>query len=156
EPLTNPPPVTRSSSVSPVTTRAALSVSPESGTRLVGRPLALADFGPAPTPLSVISSTLVFHSPPASHRPFQREVTAPQAWQTKDDRALAISGLPLLSGGAAFGEAAQGAPVAGGHRSRTLLDQPRQLGAGRNLPAIIHDQMPIHHGQPFRAVIVAD
>src|SRR5690606_25113983 len=93
EPLTKPPPVTRSSSASPVTTRAALSVSPDSGTRLVGRPLALADFGPAPTPLSVISSTMVFHSPQASHRPCQREVTAPQAWQTKEDRDLAKTGL---------------------------------------------------------------
>src|SRR5690606_23642888 len=89
DPLTNPPPVTRSSSANPVTTRAALSVSPDRGTRLVGLPPALADFGPAPTPLSVISSTMVFHSPQASQRPCHRVVTAPQAWQTKDDRDLA-------------------------------------------------------------------
>src|SRR5690349_15141492 len=95
EPLTKPPPVTLSSSAMPVTTRAALSVSPDRGTRLVGRPPDFADFGPAPTPLSVISSTMVFHSPHASHRPCQRVVTAPQDWQRKDDRVLATPGARL-------------------------------------------------------------
>src|SRR6218665_1938353 len=90
DPFTTPPPVTRPTSAMPVTTRAAFSVSPDSGTRFVGRPPALADFGPAPTPESAISSTMVFHSPQASHRPCQRVVTAPQAWQTNEDRDLAI------------------------------------------------------------------
>src|SRR5690348_3880726 len=110
EPLTKPPPVTRSSSESPVTTRAALSVSPDRGTRLVGRPLALADFGPAPTPLSAISSTIVFHSPQASQRPCHCMVTAPHAWQTKVDLDLAKSVFPLLAGGRPGCEAPERVP----------------------------------------------
>jgi hypothetical protein len=31
-----------------------------------------------------------FHSPQAAHLPDQREVTAPQAWQTKAREALAM------------------------------------------------------------------
>src|SRR5690606_17153902 len=89
EPRTNPPPVTRSNSARPVTTRAALSVSPASGTRLAGRPLERAAFGPAPTPESTTSSTIEFHSPQASHRPCQRLDTAPQAWHKKEVFVLA-------------------------------------------------------------------
>jgi hypothetical protein len=33
---------------------------------------------------------MVFHSPQASHFPCQREWIAPQDWQTKDARALAM------------------------------------------------------------------
>ena len=33
------------------------------------------------------SSTSVFHSPHDAHLPAQRGATAPQFWQTKDDRA---------------------------------------------------------------------
>src|SRR5687768_14307518 len=109
----------------PLTTRAALSVSPESGTRLAGRPLALADFGPAPTPESVISSTMVFHSPQASHRPCQRVVTAPQAWQTKLDRGLAKSVFPVLAGRGFGGQALEGVPVAGSRGAAALFDESR-------------------------------
>jgi hypothetical protein len=34
-----------------------------------------------------------FHSPQAPHLPDQREVTAPQAWQTKAREALAMRDL---------------------------------------------------------------
>jgi len=33
---------------------------------------------------------MLFHSPQAAHFPAQREVTAPQAWQTKALDALAM------------------------------------------------------------------
>jgi hypothetical protein len=36
------------------------------------------------------SSMMLFHSPQAAHFPAQREVTAPQAWQTKALDALAM------------------------------------------------------------------
>jgi hypothetical protein len=36
------------------------------------------------------SSMMLFHSPQAAHFPDQREVTAPQAWQTKAFDALAM------------------------------------------------------------------
>src|SRR5690606_11057599 len=90
EPMTKPPPVTRSSAARPVSTRAALSVSPESGTSSAGRPPATAGFGPAPTPESTISSTMVFQSPQLSQRPTLRAVTAPQDWQTKEDFVRAM------------------------------------------------------------------
>src|SRR4051812_4255047 len=83
DPMTKPPPVTRSSSRRPVAMRAADSVSPLSGTRAIGRPEAVADLGPAPTPESTISSTIEFHSPQPSQRPCQRTCVVPQDWQTK-------------------------------------------------------------------------
>ena len=49
--------------------------------------------GPAASP---ISCTMLFHSWQESQRPCQRLVIAPQFWQTKIDRALAI--LFLKSG----------------------------------------------------------
>jgi hypothetical protein len=63
-------------------TRAAVSVSPESGTSAIGRPLAIAALGPAPMPESTCSSTIEFHSPQPSHRPCQRTCVVPQDWQT--------------------------------------------------------------------------
>jgi hypothetical protein len=36
---------------------------------------------------------MLFHSPQAAHLPDQREVTAPQAWQTK-----ALEALPMMGG----------------------------------------------------------
>jgi hypothetical protein len=35
---------------------------------------------------------MLFHSPHAAHFPDQREVTAPQAWQTKAFEAFAMMG----------------------------------------------------------------
>jgi hypothetical protein len=40
---------------------------------------------------------MLFHSPQAAHFPDQREVTAPQAWQTKALEALAM--IPTVSPG---------------------------------------------------------
>jgi hypothetical protein len=36
---------------------------------------------------------MVFHPPQASQRPCQRWLTAPQFWQTKEARGLAIAGF---------------------------------------------------------------
>jgi hypothetical protein len=42
-----------------------------------------------------VSSTMLFHSPHDAHFPDQREVTAPQAWQTKALEALAMDYPPI-------------------------------------------------------------
>src|SRR6266487_1278596 len=82
EPLTKPPPVTRSNSATPDASLGASCAVPVSGSSANGRPfrdgrMAGASVAPA------VSSTMVFHSPQASHLPCQRPVTAPQFWQTK-------------------------------------------------------------------------
>src|SRR5262249_77243 len=85
------PPVTRSNSAIPVSTRGACGVSPESGESSKTRPLrTVRAAGPAATPAVPISSARVFHSPQASPRPCQREERAPPFWQTNWAQARAM------------------------------------------------------------------
>ncbi len=103
EPRTKPPPVTRSSSLTPDTRRGASWLSPASGSSWNTRPLRGGRPGPAaPTPESVFSSTMVFHSPQDSHLPCHRDDAAPQFWQTKVALRLAMAAAIL----ARLGEAA--------------------------------------------------
>ncbi len=83
EPGTMPPPVTRSSSASPVGMRATCRRSGASVCNSTTRPLELR-IRPEPGVAAgaSASSTIVFHSPQATHLPAQREATAPQLWQT--------------------------------------------------------------------------
>jgi hypothetical protein len=66
----------------PVWMRAALAVSPLSGTSSAATRPARGCFGAPPRPASATSSTIEFQSPHASHRPAQRADTAPQLWHT--------------------------------------------------------------------------
>jgi hypothetical protein len=43
--------------------------------------------------VAVASSAIEFHAPQESHRPCQRECTAPQIWQMKDAVRFAMGGL---------------------------------------------------------------
>ena len=77
-----PPPVTRSSSASPVGMRAILSVAFVSVSSSTTRPF---DDRVSPEPggaATSASSISVFHSPQATHLPAQRGDTAPQFWHT--------------------------------------------------------------------------
>src|SRR5581483_5054247 len=91
EPRTKPPPVTRSSSAMPEGVRGASWVSPVRLSSANARPLRFGRrlLGTAAVP-AAFSSTSVFHSPQASHLPCQRLYAAPQFWQTKEARALAM------------------------------------------------------------------
>src|SRR5215207_3095707 len=91
EPRTNPPPVTRSSSIMPEDRRGASWVLPVSDSSLNVRPLRLEriDTGIEVAPV-VSSSVSVFHSPQDSHLPCQRLYAAPQFWQTKERVDLAM------------------------------------------------------------------
>ena len=69
----------------PVEKRGGASVEPFSVSSLTLRPL---DFCVMPEPgggPASVSSTIVFHSPHATHLPAQRDDVAPQDWQTWDD-----------------------------------------------------------------------
>src|SRR5512147_1395145 len=100
EPGTSPPPSTRSNSAMPVGSRGASRVSVPRPSKEAALPLpplmATSAGGPAG---AAASSMMLFHSPQAAHFPDQREVTAPQAWQTKALEALAM--LVLLAAGIA-------------------------------------------------------
>ena len=89
EPWTKPPPVTRSNSAMPVTMRGAAWPSPDSPSSAKARPrwALIAVGGPAS------SSTMLFHSWQELQRPCHRLVTAPQFWQTKVERDLAMAVL---------------------------------------------------------------
>ena len=70
------------------------------------------------------SSMMLFHSPQAAHLPDQREVTAPQAWQTKALEALAMmvslaADIAPRGAGAEIGEdlVVDGAGVGGERRA---------------------------------------
>src|SRR5207244_12563705 len=94
EPRTNPPPVTRSSSVIPEDRRGASWLLPVSDSSLNVRPLRLerTETGIVVAPV-VSSSASVFHSPQESHLPCQRLYAAPQFWQTKERVDLAMKGV---------------------------------------------------------------
>src|SRR3954447_24461814 len=91
EPRTNPPPVTRSSSVMPEGRRGASWLLPVSVSSLNSRPFRLEriETGIVVAPV-VSSSASVFHSPQDSHFPCQRLYAAPQFWQTKERLDLAM------------------------------------------------------------------
>src|ERR1700712_2573710 len=91
EPLTKPPPVTRSSSAMPEDRRGASWLLPVRLSSANSRPLRLEriETGIVVAPVTS-SSTSVFHSPHDSHLPCQRLKAAPQFWQTKDRVFLAI------------------------------------------------------------------
>ena len=97
EPRTKPPPVARSSSAMPVSMRGASSISPESDVSATARPFFGVLPGPPPMPPAGSSSTMVFHSPQASHLPAQRLWTVPQFWQTNWVRDLAMPAGLLLA-----------------------------------------------------------
>src|ERR1700686_1764317 len=90
EPLTKPPPVTRSSSAMPEGRRGASWLLPVNVSSANSRPLRLEriETGIAVAPVS--SSASVFHSPQDSHLPCQRLYAAPQFWQTKERALLAM------------------------------------------------------------------
>src|ERR1700694_1187962 len=98
DPLTKPPPVTRSSSAIPDERRGASWLLPVSDSSLNSRPLRLEriETGIVVAP-DVSSSTRVFHSPQDSHLPCQRLYAAPQFWQTKERADLAIESLVTLN-----------------------------------------------------------
>src|SRR3982075_3499516 len=91
EPLTKPPPVTRSSSAIPEGRRGASGLLPVNDSSANSRPLRLEriETGNVVAPV-VSSSTSVFHSPQDSHLPCQRLYAAPQFWQTKERAFLAM------------------------------------------------------------------
>src|SRR6185437_401137 len=91
EPLTKPPPVTRSSSAMPEARRGASWLLPVRLSSAKVRPLRLerTEAGMVVAPVTS-SSASVFHSPQASHLPCQRLYAAPQFWQTKESVDLAI------------------------------------------------------------------
>src|SRR6201997_1397364 len=93
EPLTKPPPVTRSSSAIPEGRRGASTLFPVRLSSVNSRPLRLLriETGIEVAPV-VSSSASVFHSPQDSHLPCQRLYAAPQFWQTKERVDLAIEG----------------------------------------------------------------
>src|SRR6202171_3234005 len=98
EPLTKPPPVTRSSSAIPEGRRGASKLLPVKVSSANSRPLRLerTETGIVVAP-DVSSSASVFHSPQDSHLPCQRLCAAPQFWQTKERVDLAIESLVTLS-----------------------------------------------------------
>src|SRR5438445_13525844 len=85
EPLTKPPPVTRSSSAIPEGRRGASWLLPVRLSSANSRPLLLLriETGIVVSPVT-FSSTSVLHSPQVSLLPFQRFYVSPQVWQTKD------------------------------------------------------------------------
>src|SRR6266852_1829616 len=93
EPLTKPPPVTRSNSAIPEGRRGASKLLPVSVSSANSRPLRLerTETGIVVAPV-VSSSANVFHSPQDSHLPCQRLYAAPQFWQTKERVDLAMGG----------------------------------------------------------------
>src|SRR5215468_3744443 len=96
EPGTTPPPVTRSSSASPVGMRATLGALSANVSRVTARLLeARAKPEPGGTGTSA-SSLSVFHAPQAAHLPAQREAAAPQFWHTNWLLAVFTIGLGLL------------------------------------------------------------
>src|SRR5580700_9268234 len=94
EPLTKPPPVTRSSSAMPEGRRGASKLLPVSVSSANSRPLRFdrIETGIVVAP-DVSSSASVFHSPQDSHLPCQRLYAAPQFWQTKERADLAMDRL---------------------------------------------------------------
>src|SRR5579872_6336609 len=94
EPRTNPPPVTRSSSVMPEGRRGASWLFPVRLSSANCRPLRLEriETGMVVAPVTS-SSARVFHSPQDSHLPCQRLYAAPQFWQTKERADLAMGGF---------------------------------------------------------------
>src|SRR3977135_1954628 len=100
EPRTNPPPVTRSSSVMPDGRRGASLLFPVSDSSANVRPLRRerTETGIEVAPV-VSSSASVFHSPHESHLPCQRLYAAPQFWQTKERVDLAMKGVSRSLGG---------------------------------------------------------
>src|SRR5947209_1045201 len=96
EPRTNPPPVTRSSSVIPEGRRGASWLLPVRLSSANSRPFRLLRIETGMLPV-VSSSTSVFHSPQDSHLPCQRLYADPQFWQTNESADLAIgSESPLI------------------------------------------------------------
>src|SRR3984893_8701016 len=91
EPLTKPPPVTRSSSAIPEGRRGASWLLPVNVSSANSRPLRREriETGIVVAPV-MSSSTRVFHSPQDSHLPCQRLYAAPQFWQTKESADLAM------------------------------------------------------------------
>ena len=88
-----PPPNTRSSSSTPISTRGGVSTSEFRAMNSVFGPRLVGVFSAfsAPGGALLASSTSVFHSPHASQRPAHLACTAPQAWQTKAEvEALAM------------------------------------------------------------------
>src|SRR5688572_2705911 len=94
EPGTMPPPVTRSSSASPVGRRAIVSAVLTSDSSATTRPLE-ARVSPDPGgAVTSASSIIVFHSPQAAHLPAQRGAMAPQFWHTN----WLLAGFAMRSG----------------------------------------------------------
>src|SRR6184192_3451180 len=93
EPLTKPPPVTRSSSAIPEGRRGASWLLPVNVSSANLRPLRLERIEAGIVVAPVSSSTSVFHSPQDSHLPCQRLCAAPQFWQTKERAFLAMEGV---------------------------------------------------------------
>ena len=82
DPGTMPPPVTRSSSATPVEKRGASRLVPLRLSSATTRP-PLLRVSPEPGgAIASVSSRSVFHSPHAAHLPAQRGERAPQLWQT--------------------------------------------------------------------------
>src|SRR5712664_1623712 len=99
EPLTKPPPVTRSSSAMPEGRRGASWLLPVNVSNVNSRPLRLERIETGIVVAPVISSSIsVFHSPQDSHLPCQRLYAAPQFWQTKESAFLAMEGESLFKG----------------------------------------------------------
>src|SRR5450759_2634750 len=97
EPLTKPPPVTRSSSAMPEGRRGASKLLPVRVSSANSRPLRREriETGIEVEPVTS-SSTSVFHSPQDSHLPCQRLYAAPQFWQTNERVDLAMRGESLV------------------------------------------------------------
>ncbi len=75
----------------PVGKRGASSVSASRLSKAAARPLPPLMATSAGVPgAGAVSSTIEFHSPQDAHFPDQRDVTAPQAWQTMALEGLAI------------------------------------------------------------------
>src|SRR5258705_13186370 len=99
EPLTKPPPVTRSSSAIPEGRRGASKLLPVKVSSANSRPLRRerTETGIVVEPV-ISSSDSVFHSPQDSHLPCQRLYAAPQFWQTKERVDLAMLRVSRRSG----------------------------------------------------------
>src|SRR6516165_8912444 len=93
EPGTTPPPVTRSSSASPVGMRTILVALLASVSRATARPLEARAMPEPGGGVTSASSLSVFHAPHAAHLPAQREATAPQFWHTNWLLAVFTIGL---------------------------------------------------------------
>ena len=61
-----------------------------SGSSRIERPLREERCATGTAAAAAVSSMIVFHAPQDSHFPCQRGATAPQAWQTKEARTLAM------------------------------------------------------------------